>query len=163
MYKISEEEASKIRKEMRKTKKVCEYTKLQAVALRGEGYTNDEIAKITGYNSNYVGELCKSYVLAGLEELKTDGRKGGNNRNMSEAQAAEFLKKFEEQAKNGHMITADAMAAAYDEVVGKEHKSLSTFYYFLHSHNWRLVTPKKQHPNKASDEEIESSKKLTLS
>jgi len=163
MYKISIEAARTIREEMKSTKESNIYKKLQAVALRGEGLTNGEIAKVTGYNSNYVGELCKTYTIHGLEKLRTDGRKGGNNRNMSKEGASEFLKKYEEEAVNGQVITADAMAAAYDEAVGKKHKSLSTFYYLLHTHKWRLVTPKKQHPNKASDEEIAASKKLTLS
>lgn len=119
MYKISKNDAVKLRKAMEKIKKVCVYKKLQAVALRGEGMKNDEIAKVTGYNSNYVGELCKIYVLSGLEKLMTDGRKGGNNRSMSEEQAAEFLKEFEEKAGSGQIITIDEMAAAYDEAVGK--------------------------------------------
>jgi len=162
MYKISAEDARKIRKEMKRTEKAGIYKKLQAVALRGEGLTNDEIAAITKYNSNYVGELCKLYVTAGLEGLKADGRKGGNNRNMNDAEAAEFLEQFEEEAKKGQIITVADIAKAYDEATGKERESQSTVYYFLHKHGWRLVSPKRQHPGKASDEEIEASKKLTL-
>ena len=163
MYKISDNDAKKLREEMKKTSLARMYKKLQAVALRGEGYGNDEIALITGYNSNYVGELCKTYVNLGLEELKADGRKGGNNRNMDELEAAEFLEQFEDLAKKGQVITIENIAKAYDEATEKEHKSLSTVYYFLHSHDWRIVTPKSEHPGKASDEAIEASKKLTMS
>ena len=92
-----------------------------------------------------------------------DERKGGNNRNMSEMEADEFFRQFEEQAKNGQVITVEDIAKAYDKAVGKTHKSMSTVYYFLHSHGWRMITPKKQHPCKASDEEIEASKKSTKS
>ena len=141
MYRIKAEDSEKIREEMKKTRASHIYKKLQAVALRGEGMKNDEIAIVTGYNSNYVGELCKIYVMNGLEKLKRDGRLGGNHYNMSKDEAVEFLKRFEEQANSGQVITVDTMAAAYDEAVGKKHTSLSTFYYFLHSHNWRLVTP----------------------
>ena len=162
MYKISDNDAKKLREEMKRTSAARIYKKLQAVALRGEGLGNDEIAFITGYNSNYVSELCKTYVLYGMEKLKTDGRKGGNNRNMDEVEAAEFLEQFEELAKKGQVITIEKIAKAYDEATGKEHKSLSTVYYFLHSHNWRMITPKSEHPGKASDEAIEASKKLTM-
>jgi transposase len=139
------------------------HTKLQAVALRGQGYSNDQIAAITGYNSNYVGELCKKYVQDGIEAMRTDGRKGGNNRHMNETEANEFLKQFEDKAVEGQVINVEELAQAYDEAVGKEHKSRSSIYYFLHRHGWREIVPKKQHPGKASEEEIEASKKLTLS
>ena len=138
------------------------YKKLQAVALRGEGKDNDEIGLITGYHPDYVSNLVSTYCNQGLDALLRDGRKGGNNRNMTNEQAAEFLKQFEEQAKNGQIITVGDIAKAYDEATGKERKSLSTVYYFLQSHGWRQIMPQSAHPNKASDEEIEFSKKLTL-
>jgi hypothetical protein len=51
----------------------------------------------------------------------------------------------------------------YDKVTGGIHKSRSSVYYFLHSHAWRKVVPRRQPPQKASDEAIEASKKLTPS
>ena len=162
MYKTSEEDSKKIREEMNNIKTTRIYRKLQAVALRGEGFKNDEIASITGYNSKYISELCKTYVVEGLEGLKSDGRKGGNHRNMSEAEAEDFLQQFVEQAKKGQVITIGAIGKAYDEATNKEHKSLSSVYYLLHSHGWRMIVPRKQHPGKASDEDIEASKKLTM-
>ena len=97
MYKISDKDAKKLREEMKRTSEARIYKKLQAVALRGEGLRNDEIALVTGYNSNYVSELCKTYVVYGIEKLKTDARKGGNNRNMDESEAAEFLRQQKPQ------------------------------------------------------------------
>jgi len=161
MYKISREDAVIIRKEMEQAKDAGVYARLQVAALRGEGFSNSEISSITGYNSNYVSELCKTYALFGLEVLKSDGRKGGNNRHMDEDEAEKFLEQFKERALQGQLVTIEDIAKAYDEAVGKEHKSLSSIYYFLHRHDWRKVMPKKQHPGKASDEVIEASKKLT--
>jgi len=163
MYKISKEEAKNIRQEMEKTTDSKAYAKLQAAALRGEGFSNDQIASITGYNSNYVGELCKQFVQDGMEKYKSDGRKGRNNRHMTEAEAMAFLEQFHEKAIKGHVVSLDEIAKAYDEAVGIKHKSLSSIYYFLHLYDWRKIIPKKQHPGKASDEVIEASKKLTLS
>jgi len=163
MYKINKDDLNAIEREMERTKDAKIYAKLQVVLLRGKGYTNDEIAAVTGYNSNYVGELCKKYVINGINKFVTDGRKGGNNRHMDELEASEFLEQFAEKAEKGQVVTLDEMAKAYDETTGITHKSLSSLYYFLHRHDWRKIVPKKQHPGKASDEVIETSKKLTLS
>jgi transposase len=150
MYQVNAEEAAKIREAMKEVGNVNAYRRLQAVALRGEGKDNMTIAEVTGFHPDWVGQLSKVFCNEGIEGLLQDGRKGGNNRNMSETEAKEFLSKFEEQAKLGQIITVEAIAKAYDEAVGKTHKSLSTVYSFLHSQGWRMVTPTKQHPGKAS-------------
>ena len=160
-YTITAENTKELRESMKENMPARIYRKLQAVALRGEGKNNDEIGAITGFHPAYVSCLVSTYCNEGLDSFLRDGRKGGNNRNMSEAEAAEFLSNFEEQAKNGQIITVEDIAKAYDEAVGKTHESLSTVYYFLHSHGWRQITPRTTHPNKASDEAIEASKKLT--
>ena len=146
MYKISQDDAKRLRHEMEKTNNTGAYARLQAVALRGEGFTNDQIAAVTGYNSNYITELCKTYVLSGLEALAADGRTGGNNRHMDEEEAAKFLEQFEAQAQKGQVVSIEDIAKAYDEAVGREHKSLSSAYYFLHRHGWRKVMPKNNTP-----------------
>ena len=162
MYKISQDDLKAIKEEMEKAKDAKIYAKLQAVSLRGRGYANDEIATVTGYNSNYIGELCKKFVMHGINAFIKDGRKGGNNRHMDESEASKFLEQFSEKAGKGQVVALDEMAEAYDEATGTTHKSLSSLYYFLHRHEWRKIVPKKQHPGKASDEVIEASKKLTL-
>jgi transposase len=101
------------------------------------------------------------YHEKGLEAFSVDGRCGGNNRIMNDEESAEFLYQFETEAREGKVITIEQIANALDEKTGKERKSLSTAYSFLHRHGWRKVMPRSKHPNKASDEEIESSKKLT--
>jgi transposase len=163
MYIISEEKAKEIRRRMRNEKNARAYKRMQAVALRGEGKTSEEIGEITGYTPDHVGRLCKAFLTKGLDGILIDGRKGGNSRNMTETEAAAFLQKFEEQAESGQIITVQSIGRAYDKAVGKEHKSLSTVYSFLRRHGWRKIMPQRQHPGKASDEVIETSKKLTTS
>ena len=102
------------------------------------------------------------YHKDGIESFATESRKGGNNRLMNEQQAAEFFKQFEDEAKNGKMITVEKFAEKLDEATGKKRSSLSTAYSFLHRHGWRKVMPRSKHPNKANEAEIEASKKLTL-
>ena len=128
MYRISSEDAQSIREKMKEVKNVNAYKRLQAVALRGEGKDNTSIGEVTGFHPDWVCKLSKIFCNEGIEGLLKDGRKGGNHRNMSGTEAAEFLSKIEEQARNGQITTVEAIAKAYDEAVGKTHKSLSTVY-----------------------------------
>ena len=158
-YKISEEEAVAIRAKMKGTKNRVIYNRLEVVALRGEGKCNEEIAQIKKYHKVYVANLVSVYKNWGLEYLAEDHRKGGNHRNISKEKEQKFLKQFEEKAEKGQIITISEIAKEYDELVGKEHKSKSTIYGLLHRHKWRKVMPRSKHPNKASEEEMEASKK----
>jgi len=160
-YRISKDQSQELRELMKKEKSVKSYRRLEAVALRGEGKTSGEISELTGFHPDVVGRLSKEYLEHGVEYLIEDDRKGGNRRNASEEEEKEFLSQFEEAAQNGQIVTVEEIASAYDERFGKEHKSKSTVYYLLHKAGWRKVMPRSKHPNKASDEEIESSKKLT--
>jgi transposase len=155
------EESKTIRLAMEKKENKKYYKRMLAVALRGEGKANNEIGLITGYHPKRVSQLVSLYANKGIQALASDGRKGGNHRNMSDIQEAELLEQFEERAKKGQIITVKDIARAYDQATGKEHKSLSTCYSFLHNNDWRLITPRRQHPGKASNEAIEASKKLT--
>ena len=147
---------------MRKIKDVKAYKRLEAVAFRGEGKNNKEISKLTGFHPDVVGRLTKEYLQHGEEYLIEDDRKGGNSSNLSEVDRENFLSQFKEAAEKGELITVEGIAKEYDKLVKKEHKSKSTVYYLLHKSGWRKVMPRSKHPKKASDEEIESSKKLTI-
>ena len=162
MYQIGKEISQKLREIMKTIKDVKAYRRLEAVALRGEGKSNKEVSELTGFHSDIVGRLSKEYLEHGEKYLIEDGRKGGNNRNISDEDREKFLKQFEESAEKGQIITVSEIAKEYDKLVGKEHKSKSTVYYLLHKAEWRKIMPRSKHPNKASDEVIEASKKLTL-
>jgi hypothetical protein len=83
-------------------------------------------------------------------------------RNLSKAEEEEFLAKFEQEAEEGHVVTVGKIKEAYDGVTGKIHKSPSTAYYMLHNNGWRKVVPRQEHPDKASEEVMDASKKLTI-
>lgn len=161
-YCISKEDVAILRQAMKEVKTVLQYRKLQALVLRGEGKTNKEISALTGFHSDVVSRYAKKYLECGLEALLSDGRKGGNHRNASDSEEREFIAQFEEAARQGQIVTVEEISVAYDEHFGKKHKSKSTVYYFLHKIEWRKVMPRSTHPNKASDEAIKASKKLTL-
>jgi len=161
LYKIKKEDAEIIRNKMKEIKDAKIYKRLQAVALRGEGQKRVEVANITGYSNQRISILCKKYIEEGLESLLEDGRKGGNHRNMNEEEAREFLGQFKEMADKGQVVSINEISKEYDAVTKKERSSKSTVYYFLQRQGWRTVMPRSGHPNKASDEVIEASKKLT--
>ncbi len=134
--------------------------RLQVIILRYEGKKDIEIAEKLDYHRKRISQLCAEFKQIGLSNY-IDKPRGGNNRNLSEAEEKVFLAQFEEAAKAGQIITIADIAAAYDEKTGKERASKSTAYYLLNKHDWRQITPRTVHPGKASEAEIEASKKLT--
>jgi len=132
--------------------------RLQVIKMRYEGKKDIEIGEKLGYHRKRVSQMCAEFKQNGLDEY-IKRKYGGNNRNMTEEEEKAFLSGFEETAKNGQIITIAEIAAAYDEATGKIHESKSSVYYLLHKHGWREISPQRVHPGKASDEEMETSKK----
>jgi len=89
------------------------------------------------------------------------GKHGGNLRNMSYQEEAEFLREYFELAEKGQAVETSTIQAAYVEKVGHRISS-GQIYRVLERHGWRKVMSRSKHPNKASYEAIEASKKLTL-
>jgi len=134
---------------------------MEAVAMRGEGKTNEEIGSLTGFHPDRVSKLVSRFCNDGIDSLQADGRCGGNHRNLTAEQEKEILKEFEESASKGQIITPNEIKEKYDEVLGRETK-LTFIYSVLARHGWRKLMPRSKHPNKASDEAVEASKKLTI-
>jgi transposase len=159
-FRISKEEAAKIgaiRKRI-KDKKVDK--RLQAIQLRGEGKKNPAIADKLDTSAKVVSRWVRAYCKYGIEALM-GGKYGGNRRNMSVAEEEMFLAEYKKQAEQGQIIEVSAIKAAYEAKVGHSIGG-SQIYYVLARHGWRKIMPRSKHPNKASDEAIEASKKLTL-
>jgi transposase len=133
--------------------------RLQVIILRYEGLTDAEIGKKLGYARKWVSHLCAEFKRVGLEEYARL-KYGGNHRAMSEEEERKILSEFAERAANGQVVTAWEIKLRFDEVRGKD-TGRGYIYQLLERHKWRFVVPRSKHPKKASDEEIESSKKLT--
>ncbi len=159
-YHISEEDSKKLRQEMKQCKAIKAYRRLEAVALRGEGKDNLEAGKLTGYHPDSVSKFVSQYCNYGIESLLQDGRKGGNHRNLSADEEQALLQEFYDAACEGQVITPAEIKKRYDELLGRETKP-NFIYAVLVRNGWRKVMPRSKHPNKASDEAIEASKKLT--
>jgi len=158
-YKITQEQATEIRCRLKEYEKTNSFRKLQAVMLMGEDESVHTIAKTTLYHQKYIYELVKKFCAEGFEEFVKEKRGGANRRNLTEEQESKIVKQFKEKAENGQIVNLSEVKAEYDKMCGKETAN-STFYDFLHRMGWRRVMPRGRHPKKASQEDIESSKKL---
>ena len=158
-HKITAQQRAEL-EEARKTNKGKRVEKrLKALILRSDGKKYAEIGEICGYHPSYVGRLVALYCNEGLSAIVENHYKG-NRRNMSFAEEEAFLDEYKQKSEQGHMIEVSALKAAYEEKVGHSIGG-SQIYYVLHRHGWRRVMPRSKHPKKASDEVIETSKKLT--
>ena len=158
-YEISAESAAEI-KEVRKTitdKKVDR--RLYAVQLRGEGLTNDEIAQKLDTSDKMVSQWVSAYINNGGIAALLPKERIGMHRNLSIEEEKEFLSAYTKQAEAGQIIDLNELKAAYIEKVGHSIGG-SQIYRMLERHGWRKVMPRSKHPQKASDEAIEASKKL---
>ena len=156
---ISPQEVKKI-EIVRKTNKDKTIDKwLEVLLLHAEGKKRKEIAAKTGYKEQYVSELVREYCKVGLAEFARKQYKG-NHRNMSLTEEKAFLEPYKEAAEAGQIVEASEIEAAYKEIVGHSISS-GQIYRLLHRHGWRKVMPRSKHPNKASEEAIEASKKCS--
>ena len=158
-YTISAENAAEIKK-VRKTitdKKVDR--RLHAVQLRGEGLTNDEIAQKLDTSDKMVSQWVSAYINNGGISALLPKERIGMHRNLSIEEEKEFLSAYTKQAEAGQIIDLNELKAAYIEKVGHSIGG-SQIYRMLERHGWRKVMPRSKHPQKASDEAIEASKKL---
>ena len=158
-YTVTREQAAEI-KEYRKTVKGKDLNRrLYAVQLVGEEKSTSYIEEKLDCKKQQISRWVKQYSEGGIEGLL--GKSGGRRReNMSLEDEAEVFRPFKEKAEKGQIVGVKEIKKAYEEKLGREVND--TFIYsVLHRHEWRKVMPRRRHPKKASDEEINSSKKLT--
>jgi transposase len=159
-YKITNEQRAELETARRENKNKNVENRLKALLMRCDGKGYDEIGKLCEYHPSYVSQLVSKYCNKGLSSI-VDNHYIGNRRNMSIAEEEAFLSQYKKQAEQGQMVEVSAMRTAYEEKVGHTIGG-SQIYYVLARHGWRKVMPRSKHPNKASDEAIEASKKLTI-
>jgi len=158
-YIISKEQAEEIALMRKKVRDKRVDKRLQAIQLRGEGMKTPGIAAKLDTAPNTVSQWVSDFCNHGVESLM-GGKYGGNRRNMSIDEEVEFLAQFKERAANGQIVEVSEIERAYVEKVGHRIGG-SQIYRVLERHGWRKLMPRSKHPNKASDEAIEASKKLT--
>lgn len=156
---ITYEEYKEIKALAKKNKHKGVDRRLQVLILRYEGKKDIEIAEKLNYHRKRVSQLCAEYKRVGLAEY-AKLKYGGNHRALSYEEEDQILNKFRQTAEQGELVTVQEIKKAFDEKLGKD-TGRSYIYTLLKRHGWRKVMPRSKHPNKATDEEIDSSKKLT--
>ena len=158
-YVISQEQLTEIKNCRKQNKDIKADKRLRAVQLRGEGYGNKEIADKVEVHPTVVSRWICSYVKKGITAI-LKGNYSGNRRNLAYEQEKAFIDTFKEKAEKGELVTVKEIKLAYCEKIG--HKcGNGQIYRVLERQKWRKTVPRKEHPNKASEVEIETSKKLT--
>ena len=132
--------------------------RLQVLEMYGAGKSQKEMQEASGFCRSYINLIIKMYKEKGLSAVGEAHYKG-NHRNMSYEEEEAVLAPFKAEAEAGQMIEVSKIKAAYEEKVGHKIGS-GQIYYVLKRQGWRKVMPRSQHPNKASEEAIEASKKL---
>lgn len=156
---ITDQEYGIAKKLSKETKLKRVERRLQVIILRYEGLKDIEIAEKLNYTRKRVSQLCAEFKKVGAEEYARH-KYGENAQKLSDDEEREILDKFRKEAEQGKVVTAWEIKKAFDEVRGKD-TGRGYIYMLLERHKWRMVVPRGKHPMKASDEDIEASKKLT--
>ena len=157
-YQFKQEEIEAIEQARHRNKDTRAEHRLKALELRAKGSSAKEVTQATGFCAAYVSQLVKKYRDNGLEAI-SGNHYGGNHRNMSEEEEAKILEPFKARAEKGELVEIREIAQAYQAAV--DHPvSGGQIYCVLKRHGWRKVMPRSRHPKKASEEVIETSKKL---
>jgi len=158
-YMLTEKQRKELERARRINKDKNVERRLKALLMRAEGRSCNEVAKATDYHPTYVSNLVSIYCRLGLAAI-VENHYPGNRRNMSLEEEAAFLETYKQQAEQGQIIEVSVIKKAYEEKVGHTIGG-GQIYYVLRRHGWRKVMPRSKHPNKASEEVMEASKKLT--
>ena len=161
-YQISEAQVAEIERARKKNRDKNVEKRLKALLLHAQGKKREIIAEQTGFVKSYISELVSKYCNKGLSSI-VENKFHGNHRNISFLEEEAILEPFKRAAAAGQIIETSEIKRAYEKAIGRSlDNNHGQIYYVLHRHGWRKVMPRSKHPNKASEEVIEASKKLTL-
>ena len=159
-YKFTEEQIQELERAAKANKRKDVDRRLRALLMHASGKKRSEIAEATQYSLSNIGKLVRTYRAGGLAAI-VEKHYRGNHRNMSYEEEAALLEPFNKKAEAGEMVEVSEIEAAYRQAVGHS-IGTSQIYCVLHRHTWRKIMPRSQHPKKAGEEVIETSKKLTI-
>lgn len=157
---INEAQKAEIEAARRKNQNKKAEKRLQVLALYAVGKKQKEIQEVTEFSRSYINAIVRKYLEKGIGAI-TETQYPGNRRNLSYEEEEALLEPFKAEAEAGHIVEISKIKAAYVEKVGHSIGN-GQIYYVLKRHGWRKVMPRSQHPQKASGEAIEASKKLRI-
>ena len=159
-YQFTKAQAEEIEAMRKKNKSAQKEKRLLVLSLRARGKKQRQIEELTGFTHSHVCALIRMYFENGIEAFVAN-RYEGHHRNMSAEQEKEFVERFRKEAEQGRIITVQEIKEAYEQEVGHRIGG-NQIYLVLRRQGWRKVMPRSKHPNKASEEAMEASKKLKL-
>ena len=160
-YHFSDEQVAELEVAKKKNKNKNVDKRLEALLLRADGVKRAEVSTKTGFCKQYITDLTSNYHQKGISAI-VENQYTGNHRNLSFEEEAALLETFKKAAESGQLVSVSDILAAYEAKIGRStEKDHGRIYRVLARHEWRKVMPRSKHPNKASDEAIEASKKLT--
>jgi len=155
---IKEGDKESLKELLKKTRIKADFQRVQCVWLRAAfGMSSQQVAQVVGWSSVTVKKLWSEYFCVGKEALIGKGRGSRHRANLSLDKEERILISFFEKAKNGEVLVANEVKAAYEEAVGRTVPK-STVYRMLARHGWRKVAPRPHHP-KADPQKMEAFKK----
>lgn len=159
-YHISMEQVEELEAARKENKDKTVDNRIKVLILRAQGKKLWQIAEATEYHPAYVSKLVSIYCNQGLSAI-IENHYAGNRRNMSFDEEKAFLSEYKNLAERGQIVEVSAIKKSYEEKVGHS-IGKGQIYRVLKRHGWRKIMPRSKHPNKASDEACDASKKLTL-
>ena len=145
---VSRDEATveALKARLKQATTIAEFQRIQCVLMRAAlDCSAAEIAQVLGWAVATVHITHSRWAKEGQALFDLKGKGGRNNSNLTEAEEAEVLAPFMEQAASGGVLKVAEIQAAYEARVGKAVPN-STIYRVLGRHHWRKVVPRPRHP-----------------
>lgn len=120
--------------------------RVTCIRLLALGRTGPDVAELIGRSQNTVYRHKKRFLEEGEAALMAEGWGGRRNAVLTEAEEAELVAGFAQAARDGELITANAVIAAVIERTGRR-VDPTTVYRMLERHGWRKVMPRPRHPD----------------
>lgn len=157
-YPITASQAQLAREAMSEIKDLRVYQRLEVIALLGEGYSESEVAQITRFSIHTIPLLRRKFVHHGMDSLMNHHK--GRPAQIGNEETQAFLARYTQASQKAEILTVKSMWLDFQQQFDST-MTLQAFYRLLKRHHWRKIRPRPEHPNKASLEEIEASKKLS--
>jgi transposase len=131
---------------LKQARTIAEFQRIQCVLMRATtDCSASQIAQILGWATATVHITHSRWAREGEAIFELKGKGGRRSQNLTEAEEAEVLAPFVEQATAGNVLKAADIQAAYEARVGRAVPN-STIYRLLKRHGWRKLTPRPRHP-----------------
>ena len=145
---------------LKNAKDINVYKRIQCVYLKASKKLGcKEISEIICWSHGSVRNVHAEYIKHGDETFNLNGKGGRYHENLSLSEEKEIIKSLEKKGKEGGILEISKIKEAYEKKANKE-VNKTVIYRMLYRHNWRKISPRKNHP-KNKKENIDTFKKTS--